>query len=127
MRWGDILFVAALMVLLALTMFVPRPDSPNAEPPPVLEGATIWGETSKSGKMVVIVGHPHWEAQGHYQDDGSLFLHWTEKTNGNQAISVYRFTKTGWEGQWGYEDEVHLDEMGMLHGNSKFDRLTFKR
>lgn len=100
--------ISFAMLILASTAF--------ATPLPPVKGESVqwdsqWGLVSVSGRAVTVEGNPFWTGYGEVRKDGMVLIHWK---NGDTkwAIGLYRAIEDGLQGNWGWVENVEIDERG---------------
>lgn len=114
-------------ILLATPVLPPSPQKPKI---PKVTMESNWGVVTQNDKRVFISGHEHWSAEGHFREDGKVYILWTENSNGREAPGLYevkidsKTKRVFLQGHWGYGDEVILfPDKGPITGNFREDSI----
>ncbi len=126
MKKMDALILAILVAAIALGSAVGKPERPNppAAPPnakaaetklPDLAGPSNWGIVYQDGPNLRIEG-PNWNALGHIQKNGEVYLLWTFRDDGRIAPSLYKINGKELVGSWNWAERVATAEDGTMTG-----------
>lgn len=117
------------MLFLIVVFLAPdRPIPPTKKDVPTipkLVSESNWGRITQAGRAFKLDGHPNWFGEGLIRPDGkTAYILWTLRANDRPAPGVYQVLPNGeLIGEWGYGDETHVDDDGVLHGQTSTDRV----
>ena len=123
-----------VILLIAIASFAfakpERPPPPRKDAPPKkatlpdLRGETNWGTLTQPGRIFHLHSHPQWDGLGMIRDDDSIFIMWTQLSDGCAAPGVYKVASNGeLIGHWGFAGEVQIEKDGSLSGEVRHDHV----
>lgn len=124
----DTLLFILVWSLLAFTIFA-KPDRPTPKkdaPIPNLAGPSNWGQISQDGRKITVTGHERWTAEGEIRKDGTVYLLWTQVSDGKRAPGLYQVKDEGIFGLWNWGEYVEVLPSGEMKGLELSDTLRAK-